>query len=99
MYKRVLALGGLIGLMASTAVMGVTAQGNPAPIPTPQGGGIGKARREHHPEMMRAIKALERAQKDLMAAAHDYQGHRTKALDLTRQAIAEIEAGIKSDRK
>ncbi len=98
MKRHILGIGGLVALMATAGVVGVGAQGNPIPTPTPPGVG-GHKGREKHPEMMRAMKALERAQKDLMAASHDYHGHRAKALELTNQAIAEVKAGIQSDRK
>lgn len=47
-----------------------------------------------HPEMHRALHALENAKRDLEKAAHDYGGHRAKALELTDQAISEIKEGL-----
>ncbi|HLQ26565.1 MAG TPA: hypothetical protein VK138_11900 [Acidiferrobacterales bacterium] len=46
------------------------------------------------PEMKRAHRALENAKHDLEKAAHDFGGHRAKALELTTQAIKEIDEGI-----
>jgi hypothetical protein len=47
-----------------------------------------------HLEMYRALHALENAKRDLEKAAHDYGGHRAKALELTDQAISEIKEGL-----
>jgi len=54
---------------------------------------------ERHPEMKRALHALERAKEDLEHAAHDFGGHRAKALQLTQQAIEEVKAGLAFDKK
>jgi len=55
--------------------------------------------KEKHPHMVAAKKALENAEKQLQQAAHDYNGHRTKAIELVDQAIKEINEGIASDKK
>ena len=94
MKRNVLVMAGLAATLAAIGSMGVMAQQG-TPTNPPAGGKHG----EKHPEMVRALKALERAEKDLMAAARDYQGHRAKAADLTNQAIAEVQAGIASDKK
>ena len=57
-----------------------------------EGGG-----RQPQPEMTAAIQNLREAQQNLQAASHDKGGHRTRALELVRQAIAEVEAGIQYD--
>ncbi|HXZ96907.1 MAG TPA: hypothetical protein VEG37_07685 [Burkholderiales bacterium] len=54
---------------------------------------------ERHPEMKHALHALERAKGDLEHAAHDFGGHRAKALELTEQAIQEVKAGLAYDKK
>lgn len=54
---------------------------------------------ERHAEMRRALHALENAKRDLDKAAHDFQGHRAKALELTDQAIGEVKAGLAADKK
>lgn len=48
-----------------------------------------------HPEMHRALRALENTKHDLEKAAHDYDGHRAKALELTNQAISEVKEGLR----
>ena len=48
----------------------------------------------NHPFMHAAKKNLHQAKKDLQAAAHDFGGHRIKAIGLIEQAVKEIEEGI-----
>lgn len=51
---------------------------------------------EHgHGHMRAALEQLKAAKGSLEAAAHDFGGHRAKALDLTKKAITEVEEGIK----
>lgn len=57
------------------------------------------AQGEKHPQMHKAIEKLREAKKHMENAAHDFHGHRAKALELTEQAIHELEEGLKSDRK
>lgn len=54
---------------------------------------------ERFPEMHRALRALENAKRDLEHAAHDFGGHRAKALELTNQAIQEVKEGVEYRRK
>ena len=93
----------LAGLLTLTGLGFVAANAQtppPAPSPTP-GAPItpGKPGHERHPEMMKAMKSLEKAKADLQNAAKDYDGHRAKALQLTDQAIQEVKAALQSDRK
>ena len=59
----------------------------------------GTERKGKHPEMMRALHALENAKQALEKAAHDYSGHRTKAIEHTEEAIKEVKAGLENDKK
>ncbi len=54
---------------------------------------------EAQPEMRAAMEHLREAQRNLEAASHDKGGHRAKALEHVRQAIAEVELGIKWDNE
>src|SRR5215467_905655 len=54
-----------------------------------EGGGA-----QPQPQMHAAIEHLREAQNNLESASHDKGGHRVKALQYVRQAIAEVEAGI-----
>lgn len=94
MKTRVMALSGLVALLGVGATLGVIAQ---SPTPTPPGRG-GKMGKEHHPELNRALRALNNAKMDLQKANRDFDGHRTKAAELTEQAISEVKAAIASDK-
>jgi len=52
--------------------------------------------KKEYPEMRRALHALENAKQDLEKAAHQFGGHRAKALELTDQAIREVKEGMES---
>src|SRR5689334_22364027 len=97
MRNRLLALVALVAVIGSGAAYGVYAQGQsphtpPAPPPHHHD------EKEPHPEMTRAKTQLQAAKASLQKAAHDYNGHRAKAIGLIDQAIKEIDAGIASDK-
>ena len=48
----------------------------------------------HHPQILRAQKALDTAAMHLGKAAHEYGGHRAKALELVKQAQAELTTAL-----
>ena len=54
---------------------------------------------EPQPKMRDALADLRAAATKLEAADHDKGGHRAKALEATRDAIREVEAGIKFDNR
>jgi hypothetical protein len=84
-----LALG---GMLLTTAVTAQTPP--PAPsAPPPQG--EPRQRPGRHPHMLAASRDLERAEKQLEKAAHHYDGHRAKALELVKQAELELQEGLK----
>ena len=58
---------------------------------------VRKASRERHPEIRRAIDALERAKTDLKRANHDFGGHREAALDACDKAIAQLRLALQYD--
>jgi hypothetical protein len=53
---------------------------------------------EQQPHMRAALEALQRARQELQAAEHDKGGHREKAINLTDQAIKQVQAGANYDR-
>lgn len=63
----------------------------PVVRPHPQG--------ERHPELRRALRALERTETDLRRSARDFGGHREKAADLCHQAQGEIQQALQSDKQ
>lgn len=95
MNRRFVMLAAIAATIGCGTLVGVEAQQG---APPPPGQRLGR-RHERHPEMMKALKALERAKADLQAANRDFGGHREKAVDLVNQAIAEVNEGIKFDKK
>ncbi|MGH9470037.1 MAG: hypothetical protein ACRD1N_06825 [Terriglobia bacterium] len=55
--------------------------------------------RERHPEIYAAARALENARQHLQHGAHDFGGHRARALQLTAEALQECRAAIQYDRR
>ena len=92
--RRPLSISGLAlgALLLTTAVIAQTPP--PAPsAPPPQG--EPRQRPGRHPHMLAASRDLERAEKQLEKAAHHYDGHRAKALELVKQAEQELQEGLK----
>jgi len=58
----------------------------------------GVARRERHPEIRKAIAALERAKTDLQRANHDFGGHRAAALEACDKAIEQLKLALQYDK-
>lgn len=54
---------------------------------------------ERHPEISRAIRHLKEARYNLQRGAHDFAGHRVKALELTNQALQECQQALKADKQ
>ncbi|MBF0529111.1 MAG: hypothetical protein HQK55_07550 [Deltaproteobacteria bacterium] len=54
---------------------------------------------EQHEHMHAAQKSLGHAYDSLQHAALDYQGHRTRAMELIRAAQDEIKLGLASEKK
>lgn len=62
-------------------------------------GAVMSASAEPQPKMRQALEELRAAAASLEAADRDKGGHRAKALELTRAAIGQVEAGIKFDNR
>ncbi len=54
---------------------------------------------ERHPAIRAAIRALERARKEIKAADHDFGGHRVDALAECDKAIEQLKLALKYDKK
>jgi outer membrane lipoprotein-sorting protein len=52
---------------------------------------------ENQPQMQAALNNLQQAKTHLQSASHDKGGHRTKALNHTNTAIAQVRKGINYD--
>ena len=59
----------------------------------------GKGSAADQPHMQAALDHLRAAKNELEKATTDKGGHRAKALTLTRDAIVQVEEGIKFDRR
>src|SRR5690242_12894049 len=92
MKTRWIVTGGLLALLAAVPSAGVRAQGGLAPVPGRLA--LRANRRERHPELRQALRALQRARVALQNADRDFGGHRAHAADLTGQAIREVQAAI-----
>lgn len=57
------------------------------------------AQAEKQPHMQAALKALQNAEEQLKMASHDKGGHRAKALEHVRAAIAAVKQGIVYDNQ
>jgi hypothetical protein len=59
----------------------------------------GAVRLERHPEIRKAIAALERAKTDLKRASHDFGGHRVEALEACDKAIEQLRLALQYDKR
>src|SRR5262249_4294686 len=97
--SRWFAVGTLVSVLVTAAPLIVRAQVNPAPeTTTPPPARHAKHHKERHPEMMKAMRALERAKGSLAHADHDFGGHRAKAAELTDAAIKESHEALEYDK-
>ena len=69
------------------------------PAPAPKSGQAATKGKEDHPHIDAAIKALQNAKSQLESANHDFDGHRSKALEHVNQALEECHAALNSDKK
>ncbi len=60
---------------------------------------IDTATAEPQPRMQDALMHLQEAHNSLQNATSDKGGHRVKAMSATRQAIKQVEAGIRYDNR
>ena len=75
-------------------------QGVPArPVPQQTTGAAARERREPHPEIRKAITALERAKSDMQHASHDFGGHRVAALAACDKAIEQLRLALQYDKR
>jgi hypothetical protein len=98
MRSRLLALGGCVVFLATAAAVGVRAQTSATRAAVQAPVKLAAVRRERHPELVRAVRALQRARVALQNAARDFGGHRARAEQLTDQAIREVQAAMAADR-
>ena len=91
----------LAGSVAAATVGAVTvARVNTAHAQAAQATKAGKGeRKEKHPAIHAAINSLERAKKELEAAAHDFGGHRVDAIKAIDEALKQLRLADAYDAK
>jgi hypothetical protein len=77
------------------AVQGVAVPARPVPSQTASA----RERREPHPEIRKAITALERAKSDMQHASHDFGGHRVNAIAACDRAIEQLRLALQYDKR
>jgi hypothetical protein len=59
---------------------------------------VSNAQKERHPQIRKAIAALDRAKVDLQQADHDFCGHRVEALEATNRALEQLNKALNYDK-
>lgn len=87
----------LIAVAAVTTVLTLplTAVSKPAKPAVPTAGAL----QEPHPQINGAIRALEAAKDHLQRAAHDFGGHRVKAIRAVDAALVQLRLALKYDKE
>jgi len=62
-------------------------------------GAAARNRREPHPEIRKAITALESAKNAMQHASHDFGGHRVAALAACDRAIEQLRLALQYDKR
>jgi hypothetical protein len=65
----------------------------PAATGTPKTGAV-----QRHPQIVRAISALQGAKRDMENANHDFGGHKKAAMEACDKALAQLELVLKNDK-
>jgi predicted outer membrane protein len=91
MLTRWLAVAALTALC--TLPLGVAAQPNNTPARATT------VVAEPHPQIIAAIRALERAKQHLQHAAHDFGGHRVEAIQAIDGALVQLKLALEYDKK
>jgi hypothetical protein len=90
-------------LFAAFIFTGTTFAQTPPPATTPVPAAAPaveapKSHHEHHPEIHKAMRKLRGAKDDLQKAAHDFGGHKAKAIAAIDEALAELHAALDYDK-
>jgi hypothetical protein len=68
------------------------------PPAEPVAAAVKSTRHEKHPEIHKAMRELRLAKTHLESAAHDYGGHRVKALAAINEALEQLKAALDFDK-
>jgi hypothetical protein len=98
-----LAAAAVLTIPASAAAPVPSASVSPAQIAAAQQQAAAPTKRveprERHPEIRKAITALEHAKYALQHADHDFGGHRADALAATDKAIVQLRLALQYDKR
>jgi hypothetical protein len=89
--RKWIAVSFVVGVLVGAAI--VPAGLASAPRPTSVAG-----QREPHPQINRAIVALETAKAHLKRAAHDFGGHRVAAIAAIDKALEQLKLALEFDK-
>ena len=78
-------------LTAAVAAAGIALVATGATADEPEG-------KEKHPQIRRAIRALEQAKDYMQHAAHDFGGHREAAIHECDEAMRQLREALKFDK-
>lgn len=81
-------------LTRRTAIASVAAGGIALAASTAQA-----QRRERHPRIRAAIRALEQAKDEMQHADHDFGGHRVEAIEECDRAIRQLQLALQYDKR
>jgi hypothetical protein len=94
MRRWLLSVAALVALVLALALPTVVPAAPPTPKPQPANAAAAPV---DHPEIRDAIAALRNARDHLNHAAHDYQGHRSDAIQAIDQALKQLQVCLKYD--
>ena len=85
----------VIAVATLTAVLTLPLAAAQPKNPTRPASGVAQ---EPHPQIMAAIRALEAARLHLQHAAHDFGGHRVKAIRAIDAALVQLKLALQYDK-
>ena len=83
----------VVALLTAALTLPLAAAAQPTK-PRPVSGVV----QEPHPQIMAAIRALEAARLHLQRAAHDFGGHRVKAIRAIDAALVQLKLALQYDK-
>ncbi len=84
----------VVALLTAVLTLPLAAAAQPTKPARPVSGVV----QEPHPQIMAAIRALEAARLHLQRAAHDFGGHRVKAIRAIDAALVQLKLALQYDK-